>query len=207
MQNKDVDKRRVRKVEELEEQLRASDELPYDEAVDDGPIVEVSLEELYEEAIDADDDLDVEDLASTKYTDGSTNNPQEAWEQGLVYTPPDDPPVIMGDDPQRVEMAAGFAQSMEATDTDYDRASPRMNDNDLDLEDEIQDALRYSSETAQLDLSKLEVHVNNGVVYLYGFVETDDDIAVVDYLLRDVDGVVRVENFLEVEDPDNDVEA
>ncbi|MCX6049061.1 MAG: BON domain-containing protein [Chloroflexi bacterium] len=207
MQNKDVDKRRVRKVEELEEQLRASDELPYDEAVDDGPIVEVSLEELYEEAIEADDDLDVEDLASTKYTDGSTNNPQEAWEQGLVYTPPDDPPVIMGDDPQRVEMAAGFAQSMEATDTDYDRASPRMNDNDLDLEDEIQDALRYSSETAQLDLSKLEVHVNNGVVYLYGFVETDDDIAVVDYLLRDVDGVVRVENFLEVEDPDNDVEA
>ncbi|CAN5513714.1 hypothetical protein BH10CHL1_BH10CHL1_29680 [soil metagenome] len=205
MQNEDVNKRRSRKVEQLEEDLRASDELPYDEAVDDGPIVEVSLEELYEEADD--DDLAIEEIIDTKHTDGSTTNPQQAWEQGLVYTPPDDPPVIASDDPEGAEIAAGFSQSMEALETDYNGSPRRMDDSDLDLEEEIQEAFRYNSETAHLDLSKIEVHLNNGVVYLYGFVESNEDITVIDYLIRDLEGVVRVENFLEVEDLDNDAEA
>ncbi len=207
MQNEDVDKRKANNVEQLEEQLRASDELPYDEAVGEGPIIEVSLEELYEETGDADNDLALEDLVETKYTDGSTTNPQAAWEQGLVYTPPDDPPVIASDKREGAEIAAGFAQSMEAIDTDYDGSPRRMNDDDLDLEEEIQEAFRYNSETAHLDLSEIEVHLNNGVVYLYGFVESNEDITVIEYLIRDLDGVVRVENFLEVEDLYNDAET
>ncbi len=91
---------------------------------------------------------------------------------------------------------------MEATDSDED-APRRTNSRDLDLEEEIQAALRYNSETAQLDLSKIEVHLNNGKVYLYGYVQSDDDIATVDYLIRNLDGVVDVENFLEVEGLDD----
>ena len=165
-------------------------------------MLEVSLEELYEDAADPNDDLAIEELVDTKHTDGSTTNPQQAWEQGLVYTPPDDPPVVPGDDFQNAKMAAGFAQSMEATDTDYEGARSRMNNNDLALEHEIQEALRYSSETAQLDLSKIEVHINKGIVYLYGTVPTDEDISIIDYLISDLDGVVDVENFLEVEGTD-----
>jgi hypothetical protein len=204
MQNENVDKRRARTVEQVEEELRESDELPYDEALDDGPVLEVSLEELYEEATDPNNDLAIEELIDTKHTDGSTTNPEQAWDQGLVYTPPDDPPIIRSEGFQTIEMAAGFAQSMEATDTDYEGAPSRMNDNDLDLEDEIQEALRYSSETAQLDLSKIEVHVNNGIVYLYGTVLTDEDISIIDYLISDLNGVVDVENFLEVEGLDDE---
>ncbi len=204
MQNEDVNKRRFRTEEQLEEDLRESDELPYDEALGEGPIVEVSLEELYEEASDPDNDLGIEELVDTRHTDGSTTNPQQAWEQGLVYTPPDDPPVIPSDDLQNAEIAAGFAQSMEATDTDYEGSPKRANSDDLDLEEEIQAAFRYNSETAHLDLSKIEVHLNHGKVYLYGFVQSDDDIAIVDYLIRDLDGVVDVENFLEVEGLDDE---
>jgi len=201
------DKRKLRTVEQVEERLRDSDELPYDEALDDGPIIEVSLEELYEEATNPNNDLAIEELIDTKHTDGSTTNPEQAWDQGLVYTPPDDPPVVLSDDPQQIEMAAGFAQSMEASDTDYEGGSNRVNHGDLDLEDEILDALRHNSETAYLDLNKIEVHVNNGIVYLYGTVVSDDDIAIVDYLIRDLDGVVDVENFLEVEDIDGESDA
>lgn len=206
MQNEDAKNNRKRQIqkEPAEAARPKSDKLPFDEALskalDHRLIDELSLEELEDEANDPNNDLASEELIQTKYTDGSTTNPAQAWEQGLVYTPPDDPPIIASDNRQGAEVAAGFAQSMEDSDPDVEVLPNRVNNNDLDLEDDILEALRYSSETAHLNPNKLEIHVNNAIVYLYGTVFTEDDIAIVDYLVRDLPGVRSVENFLEVED-------
>jgi len=204
MQNEDTDKRKQWTYEQVEEQLRTSDELPYDEALNSDEIIEVSLEELYEDATDPNVDLAYEEIIDTQHTDGSTSNIQQAIEQGLVYTPPEDPPVLPGEGFENAMIAAGFAQSMEDSDPDVEVLPDRVDNNDEDLQDDIYEALRFNAETSHLDLTKIEVHVNNGMVYLYGTVFSDDDIAIVDYLIRDLNGVRDIENFLEVEGFDDD---
>jgi hypothetical protein len=165
----------------------------------DPPVVELSYEELIELQDEiADAEAGDGDLVDTQHTDGSAANVFVAMDQGLVYDPPDDPPVIPSDDLQGIEIAAGFAGSMEEADLDVEDLPPRVDDNDADLEEDIGEALRYNSETSTLE--NIRVYVRNGIVYLRGTVTTEDDIAIVDELLRDIDGVVDVQNELEVEE-------
>lgn len=163
----------------------------------DPPVEEVSFEELMElrEELES-EDVSTGDLINTQDTDGSTTNPTLAQEQGLVYIPPSDPPVVPSDDPQGVEIAAGFASSMEETDLDVLNLPERVDDNDSDLEDDIRTALRYNSETMHLD--DVRVYVRNGIAYLRGTVVSEDDITIVDEMVRDIDAVVDVNNELEV---------
>jgi hypothetical protein len=163
----------------------------------DPPVVEVS----YEEMLELQDDLHSEetswgDLIDTQDTDGSTDNVYLAMDQGLVYTPPDDPPVVPSDDLQNVEIAAGFASSIEESGLDVEDLPERVDGNDSDLETNIRDALRYNSETSHLD--DVRVYVRNGIVYLKGTVVTEDDISIVDEMVRDIDEVSEVQNDLEV---------
>jgi hypothetical protein len=163
------------------------------------PVVEVSFEEVLELQDELDDEDDSwGDLIDTAHTDGSTENVHLSMDQGLVYTPPVDPPVIPSDDPQGIEIAAGFAPSMDDTDLEAEDLPDRVDDNDADLEDQIRNALRYSSETTTLD--NVRVYVRNGIVYLRGTVDTDEDADIVEDLVLDIDGVMDVENELEVED-------
>lgn len=163
----------------------------------DPPVEEVSFEELMElrEKLES-EDVSTGDLISTQDTDGSTTDPALAQEQGLVYIPPSDPPVAPSDDLQGVEIAAGFASSMEETDLDMLDLPERVDDNDSDLEDDIRTALRYNSETMHLD--DVRVYVRNGIAYLRGTVVSEDDITIVDEMVRDIDAVVDVNNELEV---------
>src|SRR4249919_184993 len=70
--------------------------------------VEISLEELEEQANDRqrERELAVEGPVDTQHSDGSAYYPLEADQQGLVYIPPDDPPVLPSDDPQGIEMGS-----------------------------------------------------------------------------------------------------
>lgn len=163
----------------------------------DAPTDEVSFEALMERQARAEEETDLGDLIDTQHTDGSTGNVQLAMDQGLVYTPPDDPPVVPSDDLQGAEIGAGFASSMEETNLDVENLPERVDNNDSDLEDNVRDALRYNSETTNLD--DVRVYVRNGIVYLRGTVETDEDIAIVDELVRDIEGVVDVDNALDVD--------
>ncbi|HXF63972.1 MAG TPA: BON domain-containing protein [Caldilineaceae bacterium] len=163
----------------------------------DAPTDEVSFEELMELQDELEEETSWGDLIDTQHTDGSTDNVHLAMDQGLVYTPPHDPPVAPSDDLQGVEIAAGFASSMEEADLDVEDLPERVDNNDSDLEENIRDALRYNSETMNLD--DVRVYVRNGIVYLRGTVETDEDIAIVDELVRDIEGVVDVENELDVD--------
>lgn len=178
----------------------------------EGEIEELSLEEMqadptpeeWEDVLriqpktDLDRDLGTEQRYRTQRSDGSTFNPDEAHEQGLSYTPPTDPPVVPSDDkPQGVEMAAGFAPSMEDTEPDARQVPERIDNRDLDLEEKIDNVLRFNSETRHL--RDVRVYVSDGVASLFGSVPSDADAARAVDLIADMPEVTRVYNYLETE--------
>jgi osmotically-inducible protein OsmY len=109
-----------------------------------------------------------------------------------------DPPVVPSDDLQGVEVAAGFASSIE-DEPEIANLPERVDDNDSDAEEDIRRALRYNSETTHLE--DVRVYVLDGIAYLRGTVLDEDDIAVVDEFVRDLDVVDEIRNELEVADP------
>lgn len=163
---------------------------------DEAPEVEVSYEAL-NEMIDGDPEEEaLQNIIDTQHTDGSTTDPFIAADQGLVYTPPSDPPVLPSDDLQGADIATGFAQSMEESNPDVEVLPDRVDNQDLDLEEDVLVSLRNNSETGNLD--RIRVRVRNGVVLLAGTVFSQDDIGIVEEQLRDLDGVVEVVNQLTV---------
>jgi hypothetical protein len=173
-----------------------------DEQTDDNDVPLASEERL--ERIEADDvdverELATEEFFDTQRSEGHTYNPQQAQDQGLTYTPPTDPPVIPSeDDPQGVEIAAGFAPSMEESSPHAEDLPRRIHSGDLDLQEDVYQALRYNSETAHLD--NIEAWVHNGVVSLLGTVPSEDDFGRVYDIVIDLEGVVEVRNHLQVGD-------
>jgi hypothetical protein len=161
------------------------------------PIEEVSLEEL-EEDDDALYPYDTTrgDFFDTAHSDGSTQDPDIAWQQGLVYTPPDDPPVVPSDDLQGVEISAGFGNSIEEAGVEAEDFPDRVDNNDADLEFKVREALRYNSETTTLD--NLHVRVRNSIVLVAGTVEFDEDIELIDSVVRFIDGVADVRYQLRI---------
>jgi hypothetical protein len=159
------------------------------------PVVEVSFEEIEELMDEVGGDDSLGDIIDTYDTDGSTDNVQMAMDQGLVYTPPNDPPVVPSDDLQGVEIAAGFGMSIE-DEPEVANLPESVDDNDADAEDDIRKALSYNSETTHLD--DVRVYVRNGIAYLRGTVLDEDDIAIVDEFVRDLDVVDEIRNELEV---------
>jgi hypothetical protein len=164
----------------------------------DPPVVEVSFEELLElqEELEGDDSLG--DIIDTAHTDGSTENVQMAMEQGLVYTPPYDPPVVPSDDLQGVEIGAGFASSIEDGEVEVDELSDLEDDNDAEVENDLRRALHVNSETTHLD--DVRIYVRDGIAYLRGTVVDEDDLSLVEEFIRDLDAVDDIRNELEVAD-------
>ncbi len=174
---------------------RKREDNPEEEAPQE-EIEEVSLEELEELANARRRARDADDLYDTAHTDGSTTNPYLAQQQGLVYDPPSDPPVLPSDDPEGIEIAAGFASSMEETNPDVEDLPRRVDNQDLDLEEDIYTVLHNNSETGHLH--HVKAVVRNGIVHLYGTVFSNEDIAIVEYMVRDLEGVADVRNELSV---------
>ena len=155
-------------------------------------------EGLSGEDTDWEEDLATGALIDTQHGQGHTYNPTEAWDQGLTYTPPDDPPVLPGSDPQGVEIAAGFAPSMAQSNPDEEELPLTVDNNDDDLAEDIYVTLRNTSETSTL-VDDIIIAVEDGVVTLTGTVETDADIALVYEIVSAVEGVVDVEIDLQTE--------
>lgn len=166
----------------------------------DPPSVEVSFEELLE--LQDEDEMEgidyLGDIRDTAHTDGSTSNVQVAMDQGLVWDPPTDPPVVPSDDLQNVEIAAGFASSIEEDNWEIENFPDRVNDNDSDLEFDLRRALRHNSETSHLE--NVRIYVRNGIVYLRGTVLDDDDIAIAEEFISGHDGVKDIRNELDTAD-------
>ena len=164
----------------------------------DPPVVEVSIEELLElqEELEGDDSLG--DMIDTAHTDGSTDNVQMAMDQGLVYTPPYDPPVIPSDDLQGAEIAAGFASSIEESGIEVEDLPDLDDDQDAEIEEDLRRALQVNSETTHLD--DVRIYVRDSIAYLRGTVQDDEDLELVEDFIRDLDVVDDVRNELEVTD-------
>jgi hypothetical protein len=161
----------------------------------DPPVVEVSFEELLELQDEMEGDDTLGDIIDTAHTDGSTDNVQVAMDQGLVWDPPTDPPVVPSDDLQGVEIAAGFGSSIEDDNWEIANLPERVDDNDADLEEDLRTNLRHNSETSHLE--DVRIYVRNGIVYLRGTVDYEDDISIVDEFVRDNEAVRDVDNELE----------
>lgn len=142
-------------------------------------------------------DIAVEYVSDTQHSDGSTYNPSVAEEQGLVYTPPSDPPVIPGDNYESGEIGAGFAPSMEEANPNAWDLPEHVDNNDWDLVRDIEEALRVNSETHHLDLT---VQVTNGIAIVRGTVETADDIGRAERIIAELDGVRDVISEVDLAD-------
>jgi hypothetical protein len=159
---------------------------------------EERLERIEADDVDVERELATEEFFDTQHGEGHTYNPQQAQDQGLTYTPPTDPPVIPSEkDLQGVEIAAGFAPSMEESRLHTRDLPSRVHGSDLDLQEDVYLALPYNSETAHLE--DIKVQVNNGVVSLLGTVFSEDDIARVYDIVNDLEGIVEVRSHLQVE--------
>lgn len=155
------------------------------------PIHETQLE-------DWEEDIAIDEPIKTKYTDGSTADPMTAQKQGLSYNPPHDPPVVPADGPEDAKVAAGFAPSMEESDPDVLDLPDRVDNQDYDLIDDIDTALRLNSETAHL--RKLAFVAVDGVVTLLGTVPSQDDLGKAEAVVSGLDGVRSVNSQVEVAD-------
>ncbi len=186
--------------DELRRELEARERSDRDRKADEEELVipvEQSLERIEAEDVDIEEDLAPEQVFDTQHGEGHTYNPHHAQDQGLTYTPPSDPPVVPShDDPQGVEIAAGFAPSMEESEANVRDLPPSMVDNDLEIQENIYRSLRYNSETAHL--TDLTVEVENGVALLRGTVTDQNDIPLVYEVIQELDGVLDVRNHLEV---------
>jgi hypothetical protein len=164
---------------------RTEDELPSEEE-NQLPLTEVEEE-----------DVTVERLESLEPTGGMTDDAMEAAEEGIPYRAPSDPAVLPSDDLEGLEVAAGFAPSMEETYPDSEELPERVERGDLEIQDHVYTMLRDNSETG--DLNDIEVLVSRGIVLLRGSVPTELDVAIVDDIVTDLDGVRAVRNELRVE--------
>ncbi len=142
-------------------------------------------------------DLAMGSMFDTQHSDGHTYNPTEAWDQGLTYTPPEDPPVLPSDDPQGAEIATGFATSAEDAGMDAEVLPERVDNNDDELADDVYRALRENSET--MHLTDITVRVEDGVVTLLGTIPGDEDLPLIDAVLSDLDGVESLRYRLDTE--------
>jgi hypothetical protein len=142
-------------------------------------------------------DLADEETFDTQHSDGHTWNPQQAWEQGLTYTPPDDPPILPSDGYEDAEIAAGFSTTMEDSIPDDEDDASGEPIPDAELEERVATALRNNAET--MDLTNITVRVRDGVAILLGTVLTDLDEGFVADIVADIPGIEDVESRLDLE--------
>jgi hypothetical protein len=157
---------------------------------------EISLEELDERlaAEDREAEFDEDGPVDTQHGDGTAYYPLKAQQQGLVYIPPDDPPIMPSDDPQGIEIAGGFAKESQLEDPRGEYVPEQVAGGDWDLQARIESVLRKSSMTNQM--TDVRIQVEDGIVYLSGQVETLDDIDVVCSVVQNIEGVNDVEEEL-----------
>jgi len=174
------------------ERLGIEDTSVVDEFEEDEISFEALEERLAEEERAA--EFDEDGPVDTQHGDGTAYYPLKAQQQGLVYDPPDDPPILPSDDPQGIEMGVGFAKEAQFEDPRGEYVPERLAGGDWDLQARIVAVLHKSSLTNQM--TDVQVQVEDGIVYLSGRVDTLDDIDVVCSVVEQVEGVVDVEEEL-----------
>jgi len=139
----------------------------------------------------------VESLTQDELREGETANPSVAAEEGLTWVPPIDPPTVPSpDDPQGVEIAAGFGASAISEPYDNQHPTSALADED-ELSARVREALRADSATSAY-ADSLAIAASGRTVALRGLVdEVDDSDNVVEVASR-VSGIDEVIDELDV---------
>ena len=132
------------------------------------------------------DGLDLDDLR-----EGETDDPDVAAEEGLVYVPPIDPPVLAdAEEEDGVVVAAGPAVSAESEPYDEDHRSDDLS-TESELTDLIRSALRADAATAGL-VDRLVIGTRGTTVVIRGIVDDIEDSDAIAEVVQRVDGVENV---------------
>jgi hypothetical protein len=142
-----------------------------------------------------DDIADV--LLDRDLRDGETDDPNVAAEEGLAYVPPTDPPVIPGDAPDDLEIAAGFGATSLDDPYDDDHLAELLTP-ESELSAQVREAIRADAATSRYADMVLIASIG-GVVLLKGTVEGIEDVDTLMEVASEVDGVIEVRDELEVE--------
>ena len=187
----------------MTEERRDRAYLTTDEVDTLGELTETEIDEGELEAGVSDDlpgqpDADnLEMLTELELRDGETADPNVAAEEGLTWVAPIDPPVVPDrDDPEGIQVAAGFGTDANAEPFDADHHSELLSGED-EFEDRIREALRANSATSRY-AEDLVIGNRGGTVVVRGFVDDIDDTDEVAEVISNVAGVVEVIDELEV---------
>lgn len=138
----------------------------------------------------------LERLAEREMRDLETSNPDVAAEEGMTYVPPSDPPVVPSDDPQGVEVAAGFGATASEEPYDADHPAETVSEED-EMAARVREALRADSTTSRY-ADSLAIGTRGGTVAVRGVVDDLDDTDNVVEVVNRVSGVAEVIEELEV---------
>jgi len=180
---------------------RNVDETAYIDVSDVESLDDVTMMDVYEGDTDANQEHqegDVESfdmLVERELRAGETGDVMEAIEEGKTYVPPIDPPVVPDrDNPESVQVAAGFsvdaddpdaAQGLDRDDTD------RFIEGDDDMTTMVRRALRADSSTTHL-ADRLAIATINGAVILRGTVDDLDDTDNIVAVISELPGVQSI---------------
>ncbi len=128
---------------------------------------------------------------------GETGDPDVAAEEGMTYVPPSDPPVVPSEeDPQGVEVAAGFGTT--ASDEPYDQSHRGESVSEEDaMSARVREALRADAATSRY-ADSVAIGTRGGTVALRGVVEDLHDTDTLVEVVGRVTGVDEVIDELEV---------
>ena len=192
--------------EPLEEELRAlAGEEPADDqdgALDPDEIESreeltmTELDRLETRSSDTTDLVSVDGLAAEGLRDGETDDPEVAAQEGLTWVPPSDPPFVVSDDPNGIEVAAGLGSG--ALDDPYDddhRAEDLSAESELNAR--IRGAIRADAATSGY-ADRIVIGTIGSTAILRGVIDdlndADDLVAVVER----VKGIDEVRDETEV---------
>jgi hypothetical protein len=143
------------------------------------------------------DERNIEMVTARELRSGETSNPDVAAEEGLVYVPPIDPPVVPSEDSREgLKVAAGFGVSALDEEYDEDHSGSALATED-EMSARIREALRADSSTTEF-ADHLAIGTRGGVVRVRGLVDDVDDSDNVLAVIERVEGVVEVIDELEV---------
>ena len=156
----------------------------------------VSDTELYEGELQGSAEPSLESLTEVELRAGETDDPNVAAEEGRTWVPPIDPPVIPSDDPEGIEIAAGFGASAIDQPFDDDNRSEEIYSED-EMSARVRDALRADSATSRY-ADEVAIGTVAGRVALRGVVDDIDDTDNMIEVASRVNGVVEVIDELDV---------
>ncbi len=129
-------------------------------------------------------------LESLELREGETDDVMVAVEEGLTYVPPIDPPIqIDQDDPESIQVAAGFGLTADEPEIEGSFDSARTTEDDMVAR--VRRALLNDSTTSHL-ADRLQIVTVHGTVTLRGMVDDLDDTDNIVAVVSDIPGVEAV---------------